>query len=165
MTIVHGETIAIGLGEIHVTDRPSAVLACLGLGSCIGLSGYDPVSQVGGMVHIVLPQSAGGSNVVSAKYANTAVPHLIGEMQKLGAVRTRIVWKMAGGALMSLSAGAGSLFRMGERNNEATIAALNEAGMRVSGADTGGTIGRTMRLFLETGRVTVSSAATGTKEL
>jgi chemotaxis protein CheD len=165
MITTHEQTIVIGLAEMQVSADPSAVLTCLGLGSCIGLSAYDPFSKVGGMAHIVLPSSNGRTVEPSPKYADTAVPLLLGEMERLGANRSRIVAKISGGAQMSVSAGAGALFKTGEKNIGATVKALKESGVRLAAAETGGTKGRTLRLFVGSGKVTVSSAGAGSMEL
>ena len=165
MTALTGESIAIGLGEMRVSSDPSEVLTCLGLGSCIGLAAYDPQSKVAGMVHIVLPSSNGRAGKPSPKYADTAISLLIEEMSKSGASPGRIVVKMVGGAQMSNAPGASALFKTGERNTEATRAALSKEGMRVAAADVGGSHGRTLRLYVETGQTTVTSAGSPAKNI
>lgn len=159
------DTIVIGLAEINVTANPSAVLTCLGLGSCIGLAAYDPLAKVGGMVHIVLPSSGGKAENPTAKYADTAVPFLLDELCKKGALKSRLLIKIAGGAQMSISTAAGSLFKTGERNEESTRQVLASLGMRITAAEVGGSMGRTLKLYVNSGKVTVSSASTGIIEL
>lgn len=159
------ESIAVGLGEMQVSTDPSVVLTCLGLGSCIGLSAYDARANVAGMIHIVLPSSNGREEKPSAKYADTAIPLLIEEMVKHGALKRRIAIKMVGGAQMSNAPGASALFKTGEKNAEATKAALSAEGLRVAAADIGGSHGRTFRLYVETGNTTVASAGSGAKEI
>ena len=89
MTVTKEQTAAIGLGEMKVTKDDSVVLTCLGLGSCVGMAAYDPVSKVAGMAHIVLPRSDGRSGL-PAKFADTAIPALVDEMCKLDSlVKTR----------------------------------------------------------------------------
>ena len=45
-----GETIKVGMADLKVAHAPDS-LTTLGLGSCIGLTLYDPVAKVGGLVH------------------------------------------------------------------------------------------------------------------
>lgn len=106
MTTTQLDTIVVGMGELQVSKDPHAVLTCLGLGSCIGFSSYDPVVKVAGMVHIVLPDSAGKTGVLPGKFADTALPGLIVEMEKLGADKRRFLVKISGAAQMSLAAGS-----------------------------------------------------------
>ncbi len=54
-SVKNEEMVVVGLGEMQVSNDPNMALACLGLGSCIGISAYDPVARVGAMVHVVLP--------------------------------------------------------------------------------------------------------------
>ena len=146
------------MGEMHVTREPTTVLTCLGLGSCIGLCLYDPASRVGAMAHIVLPDSTGAKGGPSPRYADTAVSYLLQEMARHGASTRRLIAKMAGGAQMSPALDADSIFRTGSRNAEATAASLASDGVLLAAADTGGHHGRTIRLFVRSGEVTVTTA-------
>jgi len=165
-TVKNEDMIVIGMGEIAVKKQSMSVLSCLGLGSCIALCAYDPVSKVGGMVHIVLPQGGNkeGENCL-AKYADTAVPLLLQEMAKNGGIRSRLVVKLVGGAQLSLALGLDGAFKTGERNTAMVIAALTKEGIPVAAMDVGGNRGRTVRMFLDTGKVTVRTAGNETKEL
>ena len=157
-------TVAVGMGELKISNDAADVLTCLGLGSCIGLSVYDPTTSLGGMVHIVLPGSSNGRGP-SPKFADTAVPHLLDELIKKGASKERLMVKMAGGAQMSKSPGVDSIFNTGQQNVDATKAVLASTGLRLRAADTGGHQGRTLRLYISTGAVTVSVGGGTIKEL
>lgn len=161
------ETMIIAsLGEIHVSRDPAIVLACLGLGSCIGVSAYDPASRVGAMAHIVLPQ---GNEVECkkspAKYANSAVPLMIMEMEKLGASRNRLVVKIAGGARIIANVAAKSILDIGDRNIAAVKDALFESRLPLKAEDIRGTHGRSLWLYVETGITRVRTAAQQNMEL
>ena len=159
------DTIAVGMGEIQVRKYPCEILSCLGLGSCIALCAYDPQSKVGGVVHIVLPNSDNKADVVPTKYADTAVPFLLNEMAKQGGARSRIVVKLVGGAQLSLAPGLDSVFKTGERNLIETEKALVKEKIPVVAKDVGGNKGRTIHFFLDTGKISVKSAGTEIKEL
>lgn len=160
------QTIAVGLGEISVTRDPSKSLACFGVGSCISLCAYDPISKVAGMAHIVLPESNHDSREShSTKYADIAIPQLLEEMCKLGAVKSRLVVKLAGGAQMITSAGFSDFLEMGTRNLEMTIRTLSKEGIRPSAADIGGNQGRSIWLSVDSGEVRVRTAGMEIKEL
>ena len=50
------ELIRVGMADYKVGKNP-ATLISYGLGSCIGVSLYDPQTKVGGLLHIMLPDS------------------------------------------------------------------------------------------------------------
>lgn len=152
------QAVVAGLAEIHVSDDPDVLLTCLGLGSCVGLTAYDGVKHVGGLAHIVLPESKPGMTASPGKFADLAVPALISQVVKLGAVTSRLVFKAAGGAQMARLASSGTLFAIGERNAEGVERALALMGKRLSAASLGGDHGRTIRLSIATGALSITSA-------
>jgi len=159
--------ISIGMGEMKVTGDPMVQLCCIGLGSCIGFSAYDPVSRVGGMAHLVLPNPAPGQNGVipSAKYVTTGVPLILEEMLKHGAQLSRLVIKMAGGAQMFNIPGSNMSLDIGTRNIEMVRSVLSKVGVRYVRSDIGGNKGRTMYLMIDTGKVLVRTVGQPAIEL
>lgn len=155
----------VGVGEVRVAKSASGVLACLGLGSCIAVCAYDPVSRVGGMTHIVLPSSMGKNGPGLEKYADKAVPLLLKRMEQKGAVRRRLNVKLVGGARLSRAPGFGDTFQTGDRNRKETEKALAAEGIPISAAATGGEVGRTVRMFLDTGKVVVRTGGNESREL
>jgi len=146
-----------GMGDIIVSKESSTLLACPGLGSCIGLAAYDPKSGCTGLVHIVLPDSNKGRITNKpGKFADTAVPELIKEMKAIGAQVNNLVFKAAGGAKMFSGGGKSSdVFNVGDRNFEAVKLALKDLGLTLSKYEVGGTEGRTIRIYCSDGTVTV----------
>ena len=143
----------VRMGEIEVSKRAGDELVARGLGSCIGLALIDRLSGVAGMAHVVLPES-NGADPEPGKFADLAVPALIAQMQKSGAVLRRCDAVMAGGAKM---------FDLGEmdigaRNAAAVKTGLARAGMTLRAAETGGNRGRTLRLTVGEFVVTVKEA-------
>lgn len=158
MTVETADNLVVGLGQLYVRKSP-VVLVCLGIGSCIALSAYDPKSKIGGMAHIVLPEGKGRADHDSPKYADSAVPRLMDEMAQQGANMSRLLIRMAGGAKMAGAGGLGAVFKIGESNIEATRLALANSGIKkVDGTDVGGSHGRTVRLWLESGRLAITAS-------
>lgn len=140
----------VRMGEIAVCTQADSELVALGLGSCIGLAVIDRTAGVAGLAHIVLPESREGAG--GSKFADIAVPELLSRMRAEGALGPRMEVAIAGGARMfALETG----MDVGSRNEEAVRTLLRQAGLRVRGADTGGSQGRTLRVDVATGRVTV----------
>lgn len=157
MTIIN-----VGMGEIQVSKASGTVLAAPGLGSCIGVTMYDPKYKIAGMVHVVLPESANCTKSSAAKdtyslgkYADTAIPELLNQIFKLGAVKSNIIVKISGGAQMFNIEKGGNILNIGMRNNIAVKAALNKEGLLIKAADTGGNKGRTVKMDVSTGIVSV----------
>ena len=165
MTADSVTTIMVGLGEVKVSGDPATVLACLGLGSCVAVSVFDPMVKVGAMAHIVLPKSHGKTGDRAGRYADIAVPLLLKNIRKLGGVDSRLEIFLAGGAQMSQAPGLGTAFKIGEDNVAAVYAVLAAEGLKPKASDTGGNKGRTMRLYIESGTATVASAGQENKEL
>jgi len=161
------ESLPVGLGELKSGARNGQILVCYGLGSCIGLTVYDYSNRIGAMVHVVLPDSSLNRGVLTApgKFADTGVPAAIEAVVKLGGVRSRLQARVAGGAHMLNVVGAGSRLDIGARNIEAVRVALRQLGIPLLAEDTGGGHGRTVQLFIGSGRMVVSTVGRGSHEL
>lgn len=153
------KSLNVGLGETKLSKLKSEQLVANGLGSCIGLTMYDKVNKIAGMVHIVLPDSEISTKEISlpGKYADKAVPDLLEKMMKLGAVRESIVVNITGGSQMFNTEKGSNILNIGMRNIIATKTALSREKLTLRAQDTGGNKGRTMRLEVSTGIVYVRS--------
>ena len=97
------ELIRVGMADYKVGRAPASLIS-YGLGSCIGISLYDPQAKVGGLLHIMLPDSTQARPTDNpAKFADTGLPLMLQKVLELGASRSRLVAKMAGGAQMCLA--------------------------------------------------------------
>ena len=154
----------VGMADIIVITAP-ATLVTLGLGSCIGLVLFDTIGKVAGMAHIMLPEShcAAGAQVDKpGKFADTAVPALINEVCKQGALRSRLKAKMAGGAQMFALAGTQSEFlAVGARNIKETTEMLRKHSISLVASDTGGNRGRSVEFSTLTWMLAVKTLGKG----
>jgi chemotaxis protein CheD len=139
----------LGLGELGVLTGTGTVRTLLG--SCIGLVLHDQKHRVGGMAHIVLPES-NGSDHPPGKYADTAIPELIRRIEAAGGQPRHLSAKLAGGANMFAST---NLNGIGEQNLTTVERLLKDAGIPVLARHCGGQQGRKMLYDVETGTVTV----------
>ena len=154
-------TITIGIGDLKVCRAPD-VLITYALGSCVGICLLDSTTSIGGLSHIMLPEST-GANAASTpmRFADTAIPMLIRQMESMGASRLRLKAKIAGGATMF--AAASDKFNIGERNVEAVKKVLSQNRIPIIAQDTGLNYGRTQLFYPETGVMEIRAAAKGTK--
>ncbi len=155
----------IGMAELGVVKVPDKITT-LGLGSCIGLTMYDKVNKIGGMIHVVLPDSTKVSGAPNkAKFADTGVPALLDAMLRKGASRPNIVAKLAGGAHMfgQANGGKSDILKVGERNAGACITALLKLKIPITARDIGGQYGRTIELSCEEGALRIKTVGRGEK--
>lgn len=149
-----GGRLYAGIGEMHVAHNPSSLII-MGLGSCIALTLYDKRSKVGGIAHVMLPDSRGDCDAKKCcKYADRAIPILLREMARCDAKKEHIVAKIAGGA--SMFAAMDSL-QIGEKNAEVVKNALKAERIRLVAEDVGGNSGRTVTLDTCTGDLSVKT--------
>jgi chemotaxis protein CheD len=149
------DPISVGLGEQVVSKNPADVLVAYGLGSCVGVGMFDPVRRVSGLIHAVLPQRLNGTDPVSPKYVDSGLEGLLAEMVRAGADRNRLVIKMVGGANMLMTASLSNMFDIGSRNVNMAHEVLQRLGLRLQAERVGGHTGRTVHLYVATGRMTV----------
>ncbi|MDE6318773.1 MAG: chemotaxis protein CheD [Lachnospiraceae bacterium] len=146
-----GVEIKVGMADLKVCVSPDSVTT-LGLGSCVGIALRDPITKVGGLAHIMLPDSTAirnNSNI--PKFADTGIEELVRQVTLKGANRNRLVAKIAGGAQMFGFGNASETVRVGERNVEATKKKLAQMKIPILAEDTGKNFGRTVIFYPETG--------------
>lgn len=154
----------VRMGELSVSRTPGHVLASIGLGSCIGLVLLEASRPFAGLAHIVLPTSNERSDAAVGKFADSAVPALLEKMASIGAPRSSLQAVLVGGAQM-FALGSASSLDIGRRNELAVREALTHAGLSVHAAATGGNKGRTVRVYVDRGLVTVREPGAAEVEL
>ena len=157
--------VPIGIGELKVSNATGDILRSYGLGSCIGLVVLAPRQRTVGMLHVALPESK--INLQLAKdqpgmFADTGIPFLLQEMERLGCSIGDMVIKIAGGASVM---DPGATFEIGKRNILAVKKTLWRYRLGPVAEDVGDVISRTMSVSVDTGIVTVSSPRKGEWDL
>ncbi len=147
------QRVTIGIAELAVSNNVAATLVTVSLGSCLGISIYDPALHVGGLLHIMLPESkinAAKAETTPAMFVDTGVAALLRAACKLGADKQRVQICVAGGAQIM---DGGGFFNIGKRNYESLTALLKEHGLAIHAEQVGGMVNRAMYLDLATGDV------------
>lgn len=142
---------------MHVSNAPDDILVTYSLGSCIGLTLYDPVVKVGGMIHCLLPLSKTDEEKAAQNpcmFVDTGVPTLIQAVFDMGAQRKNLIAKVAGGANILDERG---MFKIGERNHTVLRKILWKNDILISGEEVGGAVARTMYLYMADGRTMIKS--------
>lgn len=156
------QTIKVGISDLNVTKSPN-ILVTYALGSCVGICLYDPAAKIGGLSHIMLPDSKQIASVANQtmKFADTAIELLVGKMEALGARRIRMKAKIAGGAQMFSGINNSSLANIGQRNVLAVKQELARLRIPIIAEDTGKNYGRTLFFSVEDGMMRIKSANRG----
>lgn len=150
-------THTIGISEMKISTQQDDVLITYSLGSCVGLALYDPVARIGGLIHCMLPLSKIDTAKAQANpmmFTDTGVPALIQGMLDAGAQKKNLVAKVAGAASLLDEKGT---FKIGERNYIVLRKVLWKNNILIAADDTGGSLPRTMLLYINSGRVVLRS--------
>lgn len=145
----------VGVAAQVVVCNTSDILVGVAIGSCLAVTVWDPDARVAGMAHVMLPDSrldAARAASAPSMFVDTAIPRLFREAYRAGAVKERIVLKVAGGAAVLQGR---DLFEIGKRNVLALRKILWRNGVLIAAHDVGGTTSRTVELDAATGAVFV----------
>jgi chemotaxis protein CheD len=150
--------IVVGISDCRASKDPGATLVTYALGSCVGIGVYDPASSVGGLLHVMLPESSLDAEKAARNpcmFADTGVTALLERCLEMGALKSRLrVWLAGGSAVMD----RGGVFNIGKRNQLAVRKALWKAGLLSLSEDLGGEGSRTVRLDVGTGTFWIRAA-------
>lgn len=157
--------VRVGIADAAVVYSPDKLIT-MGLGSCVGIALYDNEKKIGGLVHIMLPDSSQFKNIVNPlKYADLGIEDLLKRMINLGCRKTSITAKIAGGASMFNFPDKKISSDVGRRNSEAVIEVIKRLSIPLLAEDVGGNKGRTMIFDSKDGKVTIRSIGCDLKEL
>lgn len=148
--------LTVSISDMKFSTNPEDIVVTYSLGSCLGITAYDPELRIGGMVHCLLPSPMGAGEKARQRpfmFVSTGLPQMVRTLVDKGAERSRLEFKAAGGANMRNN----DFFSTGERNLSALRKLLKRNKVTLAAEAVGGTIPRTMFLFLDTGRVVVRS--------
>lgn len=150
--------VVVGIADLAVA-RGGDLVVTHALGSCLGIVAHDPVAGVGGMLHVMLPNSSINREKAADKpamFVDTGVPLLFQKCYRLGAEKERMIVKVAGGAGRA-SPGEPDSFQIGKRNLLMLRKLLWKNGVLIRGQDVGGTISRDVLYDVATGEVKIRS--------
>jgi len=140
---------------MEISDDASEILVTYSIGSCIGVTMFDPVVRVGGMVHCMLPSCKLDPEKATenpALFVDTAIPELYDRVTRCGAGKSRLVVTLAGAARIIQGHG---MFRIEERNLRACEEFFAQNDISIRKSCTGGYEGRTIFLNMSNGNFTV----------
>ena len=159
----------VGIADMRISSDPSVRIITYSLGSCLGITAYDPEARVGGLLHVMLPLSERGARKKKAEqnpymYVDAGVAGFLNNLFRRGAEKKRLVIKVAGGAFLNIGNQNESLFQIGKRNFLVLRKLLWKNDLLMKNYDVGGNYPRTMWLDIGTGSVCIKFKGT-VKEL
>lgn len=151
----NGKPVVVGMAAFEA-GRTAGSLVTYALGSCLGVAVWDPIARVGGLLHVMLPNSTIAPEKASANpfmFVDTGVPAMFRRCYELGAEKQRVVLKVAGGASPTTAGGNTDHFEIGKRNMILLRKLLWKNGVLIAAEEVGGSVSRTMSLSLHSGEV------------
>ena len=151
--------VVIGIGGLTVRRGTAGHIVTHALGSCLGVTVWDPLQKIGGMLHAQLPiaqLNPDRAKTHPALFVDLVIPMLIDAALKMGAEKRRLRIAVAGGANMTASA-ANDLFNIATRNITSLRKVCWRDSLLITAEDTGGAQPRTMTLFFNDGSTTIES--------
>lgn len=157
--------IKVGIADLNVGSSPDKLIT-VGLGSCIGIALFDSSKYIGGLAHIMLPDSKAFNTINNPlKFADLAIPILLDKVQNMGALKRNLRAKIAGGASMFNFTDKNMMMDIGCRNMNAVKETLEKLAIPIIGEDCGGNKGRTMIFHTLNGAVQIRTVGLGIKDI
>lgn len=144
-------------GQWYFGKQPSQLRTLLG--SCVAVTLWHPIRQLGGMCHFLLPKrntrpGAPPPPSLDGRYGDEAMALLVRELTRLKSHPSEYVAHLYGGA-DTMPEQAGVKFNVGERNIEMGWSLIDQHGFLLDGVDVGDHVPRTVTLAMDTGLVSV----------
>jgi chemotaxis protein CheD len=149
----------VGSGQFAVSTDPDDMLITYGIAGSLGITAYDRLARVGGLVHALTPVTAMHAEEAQrwpARFVESGVVRMLEAIYARGARKDRLEIRAAGGA----RTGDSEWFAIGRRNVVALKKVLWQTGMLIRTHDVGGSVTRTLSLCIEDGRVEVATPTT-----
>src|SRR6266568_808325 len=146
-------------GEMYVATEPTLVTTVLG--SCVSVTMFSQRLRIGGICHGLLPDCReikpcheAGNCGTGARYVACAIRLMFVQFRQLGIRAQELEVKVFGGADM-FSGGESRSSRegVGQQNLGIAFALLEQEGVQVKAADTGGGRGRKIHFYTDTGEI------------
>lgn len=149
----------VGVGDMIVSNNTRDKITTHSLGSCVGITIYDPIACVGGMLHFQLPLSKNSPERAKENpymFADTGIPALFKKACEAGAEMKRLIVKAAGGAKVM---DKNNFFNIGSRNILVMKKLFWKNGILIEADDLGGDHWRTMKLDISGGSVLIKNSS------
>ncbi len=151
----------VTIGDCRVSAHADDTLVTYALGSCIAVIIFDKQTGVGGLLHVLLPDSQLDGEKARRNpcmFADTGIPLLLQKAHQLGACKQNLRVAIAGGSRVGVT---GEYFQVGEANIAAARVVLKRAGVPIHCQAVGGSSARTVKLHVGSGRMAIQQTEIG----
>jgi chemotaxis protein CheD len=141
--------IKIKFAEMTFSNNKEDILIANGLAASVAVIIFDAITSLGGMLHVVMPNSSiqeNNNNLL--RFADTALPLFLNEFKSKGGSFVNLKLVIVGGASV-----LGSVFNIGDKNVEIVKKEIEKYSLKLTGEDIGGKEGRTATLFIKDGSI------------
>lgn len=148
----------VGVSDFRVSSNVNEVIVTYALGSCLGITIFDPVTTVGGLLHVMLPHSKADPEKAKREptmYVDTGLTLVLDKLYAIGARKENLEISVAGGASMR-ALDRDDYFKIGKRNFTVFRKYLWKNGLMITNKDIGGEKARTMTFKLKNGEVMIN---------
>ncbi|MDR8392850.1 chemotaxis protein CheD [Aliifodinibius sp. S!AR15-10] len=148
----------VGVSDLRVSQNVHEMIVTYALGSCLGITAYDPMARVGGLLHVMLPRAKADPEKAKAKpamYVDSGLSELLNGIYALGAQKRNLKISVAGGATIKRDI-SDDYFKIGKRNFTMFRKLLWKNGLMIAAQDVGGRRSRTMAIRIADGLVTIN---------
>jgi putative nucleotidyltransferase with HDIG domain len=148
----------VAAGSYYVSHSQPLILQSF-LGTCVGVALFDAEAQVGGLIHLLLPEPVSrAGNTQPEKYASTGFPLFLKAICIEGASKSRLKAFVAGGALVDPLKDMDLHLDIGGRTVETVLQFLSEENIKVEKSETGGFFTCSMNLNMLNGQCRIEPA-------
>ena len=148
----------VAAGSFYVSHSKPLILQSF-LGTCVGVALFDAEAQVGGLIHLLLPEPASQTDRTQPeKYASTGFPLFLEALYNQGALQNGLKAYIAGGALVGPLNDADLNLDIGGRTVETVRQYLRAEKIKVEKSETGGFFTCNINLNMQTGQCTIEPA-------
>ena len=154
----------VGVADMKMSGEPGDLIVTHALGSCLGIAVHDPVAQVGGLLHVMMPLSSINPEKAEANpfmFVDTGVPAFFRELYASGGDKARLTVQVAGGA--NVQDTGNDRFAIGKRNLIVLKKLFWKNGILIDAQEVGGASARTMYLEIGSGRTWITTAGKETE--
>ncbi|MEW6012071.1 MAG: chemotaxis protein CheD [Elusimicrobiota bacterium] len=147
--------LTVGVGDFAFSDNLNEEIITYALGSCVGVTFYDPVLKKGALLHAMLPACSDHKEKCDKNpymFVDSGMDLVLKKMLNEGCDKKRLIICACGGASPT-ARNKEDFFQIGMKNVASLRKFMWQNGMVLKSSDFGGYDSRTVILNLNCGRV------------
>lgn len=151
-----GKRSIVGVGDMGISDDLSVTISTFALGSCVGVVAFDPIKKIGGILHVMLPDSSISEEKAKLQpflFADSGMDKFRSELLAAGVNDDNLNVVLAGGASVMVD---NDLFKIGEQNTSAVKSKIAEFGWNIVAEQLGGLTNRSLHFEMKRNQLLIN---------